>query len=58
MASQLERLAAWIRSHDHHAHVAGDQVVIGIATVDRDGVWHSWVQRVSTLSAARDALGY
>lgn len=58
---ELERLARWIRSHDHHAHVAGGKVVIGIATVDLSAtprVWSTSLEYAKNLKQARDALGY
>lgn len=56
--SPLERLAAWIREHGHHAHIDGRQIVVGIATVDRERVLSSSIERVSNLREARNALGY
>jgi hypothetical protein len=58
LAAFLERLAAWIRSHTHHAHVDGERIVIGIATVDREQVLSTSLEYVRTMTEARDALGY
>lgn len=55
----LEQLLKFVASHDMvEPHIEDDAVVFGVEWIDRQGnegiVW----ERVSTLSEARDALGY
>jgi GGDEF domain-containing protein len=58
MTTQLERLAEWIRGHDCYARVEGDEIVIGSHAVGRDREPFTMIDRVRSLSEARDVLGY
>jgi hypothetical protein len=56
--TQLERLAEWIRQHSCHAHVEGEEIVVGSPAMGRDGEHLTLIDRVRSLGEARDVLGY
>lgn len=55
----LENLFSFVASHDFvNPHIDGDAVVFGVEAVWPDGRVEIQWERVSTLSQARDAMGY
>lgn len=57
---KLERLQAWIISHDPHtAEIVGNKIKIGIETVNCETkqVWYEY-EFASNLEEARAILGY